>query len=655
MNNMFNDDITKSIASAVKDVLEGKPAVIKEEVKYPHDMFHPKTGEKEVANNEKEHNALDAKGYTHKKNEVAQPQKPSGKLGQDSGEKDFADKHKGKKVGEKEDGTVVKEALGFKEKKLVRDLEKAIEKTGDLIKKISDDIEDSDSYQELSQGQNALEYGIRHLEDDLDKSVNEETLSEALNERKLLRVAKDLEKSVNKTGDLVREITKHEELETSGEAYGEIGKGQEMMDYGIRFLESDIKDYFKKNESVNESTITIDEAKIDVDYIGDNDLSKKLEKKFKVKIKSTGNTTADVSGSNANLIKFLKSDAYLMDNDEIEELFPELMEEVEPKEDEAKLKESEKQKAYQKFFNAALKKFGVESPGDLDDSKKKEFFNYIDKNYKSKAEEIDAKGKDEEDVNEAMSQKDMEKRLKLIKKAVEKINRQNLRNAKADAMKMMKQSGMFDEDASDEEEVDELTDKQKKLPAGLQKAIKAKEKEEVKERVHYAFDTQKAARTFQNKVDGMPMNIVKVGTGKYYIVDLRPGTKQADQEKAAKIAVSIGLSESYLEEGVKDLKNYQDRNRKGFEARAFIEIKKGNTSNKYDDDFGFTQAEMDYMDKLISKIKDMHVSSFDGGDTAPASLEFYGKKASLDKFAKDRKVQQIANKYKSKVEIYLNK
>ena len=72
--------------------------------------------------------------------------------------------------------------------------------------------------------------------------------------------------------------------------------------------------------------------------------------------------------------------------------------------------------------------------------------------------------------------------------------------------------------------------------------------ESVNERVHYAFDTQKAARAFQKKVDGMPMNIVKAGTGKYYIVDLRPGTKQADQEKAAKIAVSIGLSESYIEE-----------------------------------------------------------------------------------------------------------
>ena len=171
---------------------------------------------------------------------------------------------------------------------------------------------------------------------------------------------------------------------------------------------------------VKEATITLDEAKIDVDYIGDNDLTKKLEKKFKVKIKSTGNTTADVSGTNANLIKFLKSDAYLMDNDEIEELFPELMEAVE--------EESEKQAAYKKVFNAGLKKFGVSGIGEMDDEKKKEFFNWVDKNYEAKAEELDKKG---------------------------------------------------------EEEVDELTDKQKKLPPALQKAIKAKEKkkEEVKEAV----------------------------------------------------------------------------------------------------------------------------------------------------------------------------
>ncbi|NND23837.1 MAG: hypothetical protein HKN86_04005 [Acidimicrobiia bacterium] len=110
-----------------------------------------------------------------------------------------------------------------------------------------------------------------------------------------------------------------------------------------------------------------------------------------------------------------------------------------------------------------------------------------------------------------------------------------------------------------------------------------------------------------------------------------------------------------LKEDVRDMKNYDDRNRKGFEARAFIEIKKGNTSNKFDNDFGFTKAEMVQIDKLISKIKGMHVSSFDGGSSAPASLEFYGDKSSLDKFAQDRNVQKIAKKYKTKVEVFLNK
>ena len=36
---------------------------------------------------------------------------------------------------------------------------------------------------------------------------------------------------------------------------------------------------------------------------------------------------------------------------------------------------------YQKFFKAALKKFGVSAPDELDDEKKKDFFNYVDKNW----------------------------------------------------------------------------------------------------------------------------------------------------------------------------------------------------------------------------------------------------------------------------------
>ena len=42
---------------------------------------------------------------------------------------------------------------------------------------------------------------------------------------------------------------------------------------------------------------------------------------------------------------------------------------------------------YEEFFQRAMKKFGISSPDELkDDDKKKEFFNYVDKNYKAKRE-----------------------------------------------------------------------------------------------------------------------------------------------------------------------------------------------------------------------------------------------------------------------------
>ena len=41
---------------------------------------------------------------------------------------------------------------------------------------------------------------------------------------------------------------------------------------------------------------------------------------------------------------------------------------------------------YEKFFQSAMKKFGISSPDELDDDKKKDFFNYVDKNYQAKNE-----------------------------------------------------------------------------------------------------------------------------------------------------------------------------------------------------------------------------------------------------------------------------
>jgi len=49
--------------------------------------------------------------------------------------------------------------------------------------------------------------------------------------------------------------------------------------------------------------------------------------------------------------------------------------------------------AYTKFFNKALKKFGVDSPAELKGDKEKEFYDYVDKNWKADDEEKMSEGK----------------------------------------------------------------------------------------------------------------------------------------------------------------------------------------------------------------------------------------------------------------------
>ena len=99
----LNDKETQSIAAAVSDVLEGK-TVKKEEVKYPHKMYHPEDGKEVEVKDKAEHDKYAEKGYVHEKPKMESPEEPRAK-----GEKDFKDKHVVKKSGEKEDGTVVKE------------------------------------------------------------------------------------------------------------------------------------------------------------------------------------------------------------------------------------------------------------------------------------------------------------------------------------------------------------------------------------------------------------------------------------------------------------------------------------------------------------------------------------------------------------------
>ena len=118
----FNDDITNSIAATVKDVLEGK-AVKKEEVKYPHKMYHPETGEEVEVQDKAGHDKYNKLGYVHEKPKNESPEEPRAK-----GEKDFKDKHVVKKSGEKEDGTVMKEAKKEVSEDEADDKEEEVEK-----------------------------------------------------------------------------------------------------------------------------------------------------------------------------------------------------------------------------------------------------------------------------------------------------------------------------------------------------------------------------------------------------------------------------------------------------------------------------------------------------------------------------------------------
>lgn len=56
---------------------------------------------------------------------------------------------------------------------------------------------------------------------------------------------------------------------------------------------------------------------------------------------------------------------------------------------EASKKVLTKEEEYKDFFQKVMKKFGVKSPGELSGDKEKEFYNYIDKNWKGKKEDVD--------------------------------------------------------------------------------------------------------------------------------------------------------------------------------------------------------------------------------------------------------------------------
>ena len=127
-----------------------------------------------------------------------------------------------------------------------------------------------------------------------------------------------------------------------------------------------VEDYDKKDEKDKEE---VEEAK--------SKFPKSLVKKAsEVALKMGGNMT----GAAKKIEKMKKG---LSDDPEVRAALQLANEEVEAH----KMNEAEDNKAkYKAFFDKALKKFGVDSPAELKGEKKKEFFDYVDKNYNSEDE-----------------------------------------------------------------------------------------------------------------------------------------------------------------------------------------------------------------------------------------------------------------------------
>ena len=283
----LNDEKTRSVAAAVSDVLEGKKKY-KEEAKYPHDMFHPETGEKVVAKTEKDHEELSKKGYTHEKPKMESPEEPRAK-----GEKEFKGKHTVKKSGEKEDGSVVKE--------------KKVDEVLGFDKENPHDDDEDEKEKEKKEG-NAF--------------------TKALN-------------AARKNGD--------DEFVVSGKKYK-------------------VEDYDKEEED------EVEEA-----------YSPAMVKKAIDMAKKSGGQMTPVSQKIEKMKKGLSDHpkvkaAFKLANEDTE-VTDEMIEEAN------QMNEAEdKQTKYRKFFDKALKKFGVKSPAELKGDKKKEFFDYVDANYEAENE-----------------------------------------------------------------------------------------------------------------------------------------------------------------------------------------------------------------------------------------------------------------------------
>lgn len=347
----ISDKETLSIAAAVSDVLEGRSKVQEMDPK-KHVSKDKESGKfcvynsagkkvKEFESNEDaEKYAID--NHDDLMKEVAEPEA--------KGEKEFKAKHKIKKSGEKEDGTVVKEVLGF-------DKDTAKKDDDEDDKKDNDDLEENVR-------------GIFSALESLAKKKEYSKVSKALlalakpsPTMKDKQIAKGLNSRLTALADKLgkKEAAKLLKIAKLAGTYEEVEEGLSKPSHGWSG-EVKKKDEDEVEEGFNKSLV---------------------KKASEIALKMGGNMTGAVKKIE-KLKKGLSKDkevkaALQLANEEVSEAVLVAAHEI----NETKTKMREDKERYQKFFNSALKKFGIKSPAELKGDKKKEFFDYVDKNYEA--------------------------------------------------------------------------------------------------------------------------------------------------------------------------------------------------------------------------------------------------------------------------------
>ena len=200
--------------------------------------------------------------------------------------------------------------------------------------------------------------------------------------------------------------------------------GKKYLDTKKNTLEASILDVWKEAAKLNEYKTKLGEKR----RVAGGDMRRTENKKLKESTlqgdeigEATGKEIAAKMMKDKSMKAFASKVAKMktVSRDDLEKMLPDFVAGA------AITKLFEEKHEYEKFFNAAMKKFKINSPADLkSDEEKKKFFDYIDKNYKSGAEKKTGKEdpteKDKEKIGEEL-QKQHEFKMQSMKDAIQKV------------------------------------------------------------------------------------------------------------------------------------------------------------------------------------------------------------------------------------------